>query len=880
MDRPTTVFQMLSLWAGRSPSAPAIVAEEREALSHGALLEQANAVREALNDCGIGRGDRVAMVMPGGPELAACVTVIAACAVAAPLNPDYTIAEFAYFLSDLGARAVIVLADAETPARAAAEQLDIPVIELHPEPDGPAGAFRLVGGRLGEGRAGTASEPGPAESGDTALLLYTSGTGSRGKIVPTSHAQLLARLGDSARLFELGPDDLCLNLMPLYHGHGLYNGLFAPLFAGGGSICAPGFEAESFFRWLHRLAPTWYTGSYSFHHAVLSHAAAHGDAIERCRLRFIRSGSGRLDPAIARGLEAAFGVPVIETYSTTETGLICGNPQPPAERKLGTVGPPVGGEVALMGDGGEVRRPGEAGAGGVFAGEIMVRGPHVFDGYENEPGINEVAFVDGWFRTGDLGSFDADGYLTIVGRFKETINRGGEKITPSEIDAVLMRHPDVESAVAFAIPHATLGEQVAAAIVPRRGAVVAEKELGRLARKHLAAFKAPRKYVFVEAIPKGPTGKVRRNTLAVEFGLDRPARRAPAAAADRQPTPLEARLSVHWASILGLDSVGLGDDFFLLGGDSLRAVELFLEIEKDIGRRLPRSILFEAGTVEEMARLIVERRPHPCIVPIQPGGGLPPFYCVHDGNGDVLNFRDLARRLGDEQPFYGIQSVGLDSDDVPCADIEDMAAHYVSEIRAMQPEGPYFFGGYSFGGRVAYVMAQQLRAAGAEVGMLALLDSYCRVGRSRIGLGGWLRRHTGRLSELKASQVPAYLLRRVGNLAVMMAMSARLAAFAAAWRYCERRGRAVPKFLRRVEDANTLARRNYRAATYDGDAVLFKARLYAWTHPDAHDGWSRLIRGRLQVRPIPGYHYDIMKEPHVGALARELKESLSAARSG
>lgn len=875
MDRRTTIFQMLSLWAERSPSAPAIVAEEREALSHGALFEQANAVREALNGCGIGRGDRVAIIGPGGPELAACVAAVAACAAAAPLNPDYTSGEFAYFLSDLGARAAIVPADAETPARAAAERLEIPVIFLHPDPGGPAGAFRLEASR-----DGTATEPGPAEAGDAALLLYTSGTGSRGKIVPTTHAQLLARLGHSARLFALGPDDLCLNLMPLFHGHGLYNGLFAPLFAGGATICAPGFEAESFFRRLHRLGPTWYTGSYSFHHAVLSHAAAHGDAIERGRLRFIRSGSGRLDPAIARGLEAAFGVPVIETYSTTETGLICGNPQPPAERKMGTVGPPAGGEVALMDDGGDIRRPGRAGAGGSFSGEIMVRGPHVFDGYENEPGINEVAFVDGWFRTGDLGSFDADGYLTIIGRFKETINRGGEKITPSEIDAVLMRHADVEAAVAFAIPHATLGEQVAAAIVPRPGTVVTEKELGRLVRSHLAAFKAPRKFVFVEAIPKGPTGKVQRNTLAAEFGLDRPARRAPAAAPDRQPTPLEARIAKHWASSLGLESVGLGEDFFLLGGDSLQAVELFLEIEKDIGRRLPRSILFEAGTVEEMARLIVARRPHPCIVPIQPGGGLPPFYCVHDGNGHVLNFRDLARRLGDEQPFYGIQSVGLDSDEVPYASVEDMAAHYISQIRMMQPEGPYFLGGYSFGGRVAYVMARQLRAAGAEVGMLALFDTYCRVGRSRIGFGEWLRRHARRVAELKASQVPTYFLRRVGNLAVMMSLSARLAIFGAAWRYCRRRGRGVPKFLRRVEDANDLARRDYRAVAYDGDAVLFKARLYTWTHPDAHDGWSRLIRGGLQIRPVPGYHYDIMKEPHVAALARELKDSLRAARSG
>jgi acyl carrier protein len=414
---------------------------------------------------------------------------------------------------------------------------------------------------------------------------------------------------------------------------------------------------------------------------------------------------------------------VIETYSSTEAGRIAGTPLPPVRRKPGTVGLPVKDEVAILSADDRVLPPGECG-------EVVIRAAPIFSGYENDPAANAQCFVDGWFRTGDEGVFDADGYLTITGRIKDIINRGGEKITPSEVDGALKDHPDVVAAVTFPVPHATLGQEVAAAVVPAQGAELTDETLTRFLRGRLAPFKVPRRFVIVDEIPNGAAGKIQRRSLAEAFGLVTDSSKIrPVAIDERQPTALEGKLQRLWADALGLERVGLHEDFFMLGGDSLQAVELFLQVERQLGWRHPRSVLFEAGTVAKMAQRIEESIPSPCLVPIQPRGDRPSFFCVHDGNGQVLNYRDLSRFLGKSQPFYGIQCRGLDGEEEPFTRIDDMAAHYVREIRKVQPSGPYYLGGYSFGGRVAFVMAQHFRAAGQDVALLALFDTYSACGQ-------------------------------------------------------------------------------------------------------------------------------------------------------
>ena len=496
------------LLAAGPDSAPALEAPDAPALPRGALRRHARDVVGTLNRHGIGRGDRVAIVLPNGPAMAAAFLGVAAGAAAAPLNPAYRAAEFAFYLEDLDARALIAAAGDDGPARAAAAERGIPVLELAPD-RAAAGLFALSGAAA----PAPALRPGPAAAGDAALVLHTSGTTSRPKRVPLTHANLCASARNIDAALALGAADRCLNVMPLFHIHGLIASVLASLAAGGAVVCAPGFNALRFFAWLKGCRPTWYTAVPTMHQAILARAARNADAAANAGLRFIRSSSAALAPQTMRALEAAFRAPVIESYGMTEAcHQMTSNPLPPRARKPGTVGLAAGPEVAAMREDGSLAAPGETA-------EIVIRGANVTSGYENNPRANAEAFRGGWFRTGDEGRFDAEGYLTISGRIKEIINRGGEKIGPREVDEALLEHPAVAQAVAFALPHDKLGEDVAAAVVPRAGGAPSERELRAFVGARLAAFKVPRRIVFLEEIPKGPTGKVRRIGLAKTLGL-------------------------------------------------------------------------------------------------------------------------------------------------------------------------------------------------------------------------------------------------------------------------------------------------------------------------------------------------------------------------
>ena len=336
-----------------------------------------------------------------------------------------------------------------------------------------------------------------AEAGDVALLLHTSGTTSRPKIVPLTHGNLCASAANIRGTLGLAPADRCLNIMPLFHIHGLIAAVSSSLGAGASVYCTPGFNALRFFSWLGDAAPSWYTAVPTMHQAILSRAARNAEAIAKANLRFIRSSSSSLPPQVMAELEATFGAPVIESYGMTEaTHQMASNPLPPLARKPGTVGIAAGPEMAVMGEDDELAKPGAVG-------EIVIRGPNVTPGYEANPKANAEGFIDGWFRTGDQGVFDDEGYLTITGRLKEIINRGGEKVSPREVDDVLMDHPAVAQVVTFAMPHDKLGEEVAAAVVLRDGAAADEGDIRAFATQRLAAFKVPRTVLFLERNPQG-----------------------------------------------------------------------------------------------------------------------------------------------------------------------------------------------------------------------------------------------------------------------------------------------------------------------------------------------------------------------------------------
>ncbi len=506
MNKPETILELL---AAGEESKNAIEAPGREPLSYGALRAHVVETALRLNAMGVGRNDPVAIVLPNGPAMASAFVAVASAATAAPLNPAYREEELEFYLGDLKAKLLLVNGESGALARKVAERLGIPVAEIEEIPDDPAGSFGIWGG---ESRA-SAPLPGPARVEDVALVLHTSGTTSRPKIVPLTHQNVCASAFNVATSLSLVSGDRCLNVMPLFHIHGLIAAVLASLSAGASVWCTPGFNALKFFAWMDESRPTWYTAVPTMHQTILARADRHRDTIARNSLRFLRSSSASLPPQVMKALEERFGAPVIEAYGMTEAAhQMAANPLPPRARKPGSVGIAAGPDVAIMDEAGNLLPP-------EVTGEVVIRGPNVTPGYQNNPSANESAFTGGWFRTGDQGALDHEGYLRLTGRLKEIINRGGEKISPREVDEILLDHPAVAQAVTFAIPHEKLGEDVGCALILKYGLTVSESEIRDYVAKRLADFKVPRRVLFLEEIPKGPTGKLQRIGLAEKLGL-------------------------------------------------------------------------------------------------------------------------------------------------------------------------------------------------------------------------------------------------------------------------------------------------------------------------------------------------------------------------
>jgi acyl-CoA synthetase (AMP-forming)/AMP-acid ligase II len=499
MSQPRT---LADLFARAEPTPPAVILPEDDAsVAYRGLAEQVEALARTLAASGLHPGEAVAIVLPNGLEyLATFLAVARARLVAAPLNPAYKAEEFRFFLEDAGVRAVIAPGAAH-PVHDVAEQLGLPVWRA----TRGAEAVRLEGPGIGAAGQGEPETPHPH---DVALFLHTSGTTSRPKGVPLRHANLMASARNIADHYRLTPEDTSLVVMPLFHVHGLIGATLSTLLTGG-TVVVPGrFSAGAFWPAARAHRVTWYSAVPTIHQVLLARADADG-APRQSGLRFIRSCSSALAPPTHAQLEERFAAPVLEAYGMTEAAhQMTSNPLPPAARKPGTVGQGTWVEVAVLDEGGRMLPVGTPG-------EVAVRGPNVMHGYHNHPAANEAAFTGGWFRTGDRGVLDAEGFLTLTGRIKELINRGGEKISPLEIDAVLLAHPAVAEAAAFAAPDPKYGEEVHAAVVLRGEAT--EAELREYCCRSLADFKVPKVFYIAPELPRTATGKVQRRHVAAAF---------------------------------------------------------------------------------------------------------------------------------------------------------------------------------------------------------------------------------------------------------------------------------------------------------------------------------------------------------------------------
>lgn len=821
----STVSGLLERASARNGSAAALLAPGRAPLSYQALAEQTRRVAGELRAMGIGPADRVAVVLPNGPGMASAFLAIASCAGCAPLNPNYTQQDFEFYLGDLRAKALLVDEAAPAAALDAARDSGVPVLTL--ERGARAGEFTLRG-------AGPADEPAWLEPGDAALFLHTSGTTSRPKLVPLTSANLAASAAHIAATLRLTPDDRCLNIMPLFHIHGLMAAVLASVHAGASVVCTDGVFAHHFFAWLREFRPTWYTAVPTMHQGILARAKQEDGAAE-ARLRFIRSSSAPLPPAVMEELERTFGAPVIEAYGMTEAAhQMASNPLPPQARKPGSVGRAAGPDVAIMGEQGELLPAGSTG-------EVVIRGPNVTPGYEANEAANASAFRNGWFRTGDQGWMDEEGYLFLTGRLKELINRGGEKIAPREVDEALLAHPAVRQAVAFGVPHAQLGETVGAAVELKPGCATDAAELRAWTAERLPAFKVPRVIRIVDVIPKGPTGKLQRIGLAAKLQVE-PMDDARLGEYVAPRNEREEQIAALWRDLLPGARCGVDDRFEALGGDSLLAVRMLAALAEKTGAEVPYYDFVEEGTIARLARAM-ERNSGAQdgeLITLAAGNGGRPLVCLPGHDGSLLGLTRVAASMRSAVPVWAYDLLRMPQ----ARDIGELAGWCVGKLRQRQPKGPYRLAGVCLGGCVALEMANQLAQDGERVELLALIDAFNPA---------WRR-------EQSAGTVMAARLRQLRLKAFYHWSAWRGMEVGAGLGYIAGRMRALVHNYQELADARLglsgSAVTRYRALMlrhrprpWQGEALV--VRLPGRRLDDAWLGWRGVVQGRIEVVEMP-----------------------------
>ncbi len=871
---PVTLDELLQKHASKQPDSIFLQAPNRSSLSYANADEQCRKAARILRAFGIQTNDRVALVMPTSPEATLAFLALGMVATCAPMNPTYKYAEVDFFFTDLRVKALFTFAGYDTIARQLATKRNIPVIEIRPILTEPAGMFEFI-----QLPASISNNITYAQLEDVAIVLHTSGTTSRPKTVPLTHTNICLAGYHTAQSLNLTPTDRSLNVLPLFHVHGLIIVIVTTLVSGGSIVCTQGFDAHSFLEHLRNFKPTWFTAGPTVHQALLEHLSHESELPRNHSLRFIRSASSSLHPATFHALEKAFGVPVIDSYGLSEASHILSNPLPPAIRKAGSVGISTGTEIAIVDEN-------DTFLGCHQVGEIVARGKNITKGYADNPAANAVAFTtEGWFHTGDQGYFDEDGYFYITGRIKELINRAGEKVSPLELDDLLTTHEAIAEAAAFSIPHPLLGEDTAVAIVCKPDKQLTASAVKAFIAQHLAYYKIPSRVIFVSSILKGPTGKVQRRLLPVQVGLvDTEGNVIPPSPEEMQEdenyvepkTQLEISIIKSWKKVLPHPRIGVHDHFFLIGGNSMMAIQLVAEIERQTGYRLPPAVLFSHPTITDLIRLIFEeslQTAWQCLIPVRSTGTKSPLYCTHPNSGGIEYVFRLAEYLDADQPVYGLQAVGLNGDEPPLTSNKAMASLFVEKILEIQPDGVYNLAGYSSGGSVAYEMAQILSQQGHHVNQLFMFDTYppaqfpfnSRVQFPYILKNIWLflttpLDKTYYLTESKWQVIG----KELGSIAhhVWNKISYKLKKYLPSKPSLATQPLSSnERFLQiqeNIVNACYIAHYNYTMYPYTGSLVLVRSlNNEVRKLKDTDLGWKNLVNGRVSVYDLPTDHFDV-----------------------
>jgi oxalate---CoA ligase len=841
----------LAGWARATPEAPAIFAPDCSPLSFRDLWKRIEEIGAGLQALGIGAGDVVAVSMPEGPELLVALLGIMGVAAAAALDWNLTESELYSRLAIVPVRCL--WAPDAGRAGVVAQRLSVPVVFQHSRRDG------------------LPDRPGvPAE---TALISSTSGTSGDRKFVPLTHENLQAVCSGAQRALGYTSRDRYLGVMPLHHVAGFRNAL-GQLVAGGSVIATRGFDSRLFLSWLSGFEPTWLAATSPMNREILELAKLHPESfkpqsfkpqsLKQSSLRFIRVVAGAA-PALLDELESVSGIRMVVGYGLTEAAMVTHTP-PDGPRKRGSVGRSVNCEVAIVDDCGNLLPPEKQG-------EVVVRGANVAHGYLNDPEATAQTFRGGWLHTGDLGRMDGDGDLFIMGRIKETIKRGGETIAPLEIDQTLVEHPAAAQAAAFAIPHPTLGEDVAAAIVVREGCHVTAEEIRAFLSSRLSRNKIPGAIWFVDSIPVSSTGKPIRKALSEKF----PGRTGDSTGR-RALTALEGRIASIWERILPIAVSQPGDDFFGLGGDSLSAARMLAAVQEEFA--LDNSVwerieFFDSPTLAVLTRIVEQcmeeakrqrtagrRFDNVSAVFLQSGGDGPPVFFFPGADLEPPYLRHLALSLQSRQPFIALRHRLTDPRDFP-----ELAAHAATLIRGIRARGPLVVAGHCYGGILAYETANRL--IGESNGSVAIvLINAPAPGFARIKFKRYLQYLPSAAMEIVRGRGGKLAEEALRHFRFLREKGYRIGRAAGS---NGGQSQGIPPARRVI--------REYTLPPFHGRVTHILARdnaVSARILQDPRLGWRAQLGDALEEYWISGGHISMFEEPHATALAARLQGVVEA----
>ncbi len=851
---PSTIGETLSRRAATDPQAPALVCSGLEVMSFGQLVRQIRLIDEQLRLAGIRPDSRVGIALPRGPEAALLSVAICCTATVLPINPTLPPAELEEELRRIRVDALIVPGWEAVPAWAAASN---PAVGLFRVSKAATSLDDVVLAQL-RPIARRPLRAGSVNAQSVCAIFRTSGTTGTAKRVPVTHRNLVEMARKMERWLGLGPTDRSACIMPIYYNAGFKATLVVPLLIGC-SVAMPRTSGpQDFQQWIGELRPTWLTSAPAFLQALLDKLRVLPAGEPRHALRFVLSTASYLPESIRTELQARIGAPVLEFYGLCEAGMMTGPRLPPLAPKPGTVGIVPAGELEIRGEDGTALRPGKVG-------QVMLRGPSVMPGYLQDIDDTPTGLVDGWLVTGDLGMVDADGDLTVVGRTKEIINRGGEKVAPYDVEKVLLQHPAVREAAAFAVPHPRLGESVGAAVVLKEGGAATSSALIEFLRDRLAPFQMPRQVHVLQSLPKGATGKISRPQLSAAYADQ-------ARETVRPDEPLQIQIAEIWQRLLKRDDIGIDEDFFDAGGDSLQATEMLLELEAQTRQTIVPSQIKTELTIRHLVETLVSAAASKdeLMSKVKDGEGRPLFICHGDFDGWGFYALRLADLLKHDGPIYLLhpnfdRKASVDT-------MEAMASRYIPGLLARQSSGAFQLAGYCHGGLAAWEIAHQLECAGRKVESVMLIDTFSINARPMMR---GIARAVSRLGGIAPGDIGAKL--RAKGMPAVWAGTRRLLQkdHAVLWRVARRLYSGQPGAANSLRSAYYHAMSNYVPPPIKARVVVVLSDEYTHKKEFAAEAWRNLAQ-QVGQEHVPGRHNTCITS-HVGELAQALNRRLAAA---